>query len=81
MYTKDIRSRISTYDRMRVDQQKLTDLSNKARDMKNKLKQMDHTWEPHNRLELKASSPIRSRSKSPTKLILNLDQIDAHNYK
>ena len=81
MYTKDIRSRVSTYDRMRIDQQKLTELSNKARNMKNKLKQMDHVWEPHNNLELKASSPSKFRSKSPTKLILNLDQIDADNYK
>lgn len=71
MYSKDIRSRVSTYDRMRADQEKLNQLSHKMYDMKKKLKAGTYSA---------ANSPERdtkrARSVSPQRVLPNFDLVD-----
>lgn len=80
MYSKDVRDRMSTYDRMRADQEKINVLTSKMRDMKQKLKSNPHgtPGAPHSpSLHLK-----RERSASPTRLPLeSADLLDPNAFR
>ncbi len=71
MYSKDQRSRINNYDRMRADQERMANLANKARDLKAKIKARNRnsiaggmTTDVLNSSAKKMLSPVRSRSPS-----------------
>jgi hypothetical protein len=71
MYSKDIRNRVSTYDRMRADQEKLNKLSSKMRDLKQKLKTGAISTPGSPTLDAK-----RGRSLSPSRTLPNFDLVD-----
>ena len=72
MYSKDVRTRSLTFDRMRADQEKLNTLTNKMRQMKQRLKSgavsTPDATSPQNK---------RARSLSPSKPMPHFDLIDA----
>lgn len=80
MYSKDVRDRMSTYDRMRADQEKINVLTSKMRDMKQKLKNNPHGTPST------PSSPSRftkrERSASPTRFPMDgVDLLDASAFR
>jgi hypothetical protein len=78
MYSKDLRTRVSTYDRMRADQEKINALTNKMREMKHRLKE-------GNIVAARSTSPVRDtkrgRSMSPGRTLQNFDLIDANSFR
>jgi hypothetical protein len=80
MYSRDVRNRMSSYDRMRADQVKITGLTTKARQMKERIKNGKGDDYQHMSPK-KGSSPGRSRSSSPLRLQQTFDLVDARSFK
>lgn len=84
MYSKDVRDRMSTYNRMRADQEKINILTAKMRDMKQKLKNNAHGTPGST-----AGAPVspvrdtkRGRSASPTRMpIIDAELLDPNAFR
>lgn len=59
MYSSDFRSRISTYDRMRSEQEKVSGLLAKSRDAKKRIKSGEYAHRKHQSQSAGQSSPSR----------------------
>lgn len=84
MYSKDVRDRMSTYDRMRADQEKINVLTSKMRDMKQKLK--NNTHGTPGAAHGTPSSPLRDtkrgRSASPTRMpVIDAELLDPNSFR
>ncbi len=87
MYSKDIRTRVSAYDRMRTDQERVTVLTAKARELKarNKLQKAQNAMKrasgaiqqsSDDNFRGTSSSPSRKRAKSPVKMSTGIRYLD-----
>ncbi len=65
MYSTDFRSRMSNYDRMRADQDRVTSLLSKSRDVKKKLKNGDYSHLKKTQRTV-SDSPAKQSSDSTT---------------
>lgn len=84
MYSKDVRDRMSTYDRMRADQEKINALTAKMRDMKQKIK--NNAYGTPGDPAGTPSSPLRDtkrgRSSSPTRMpIIDTELLDPNAFR
>lgn len=84
MYSKDVRDRMSTYDRMRADQEKINALTAKMRDMKQKIK--NNAYGTPGGPTGTPSSPLRDtkreRSSSPTRIpIIDTELLDPNAFR
>lgn len=92
MYSKDIRARVSAYDRMRTDQERVNVLTAKARELKarNKLLKarnmknsasgvLQHSNDDNFRGT--STSPSRKRAKSPVKMSSGIKYLDPKLYQ
>jgi hypothetical protein len=87
MYSTELRNRMSTYDRMRADQVKLTGLTSKVRQMKQRIKhEKGEDYYQHTSPKKGNTSPTpgKSRSSSPSRmqsLQQSFDLVDARSFK
>ena len=82
MYSKDVRDRMSTYDRMRADQEKINLLTSKMRDMKQKLKSNPLGTGTPSAPQSPSRHVKRERSVSPTRIPLeSADLLDPNAFR
>lgn len=75
MYSTDFRSRVSSYDRRRSDQERVTSLLSRSRDAKRKLKVGEYPQSKSARTS--TNSLIRSSQQLPVKMNYLLESHDA----
>ena len=83
MYSTNIRHRVSTYDRMRMDKEKVEQLMAKSREMKARLKAKASGKLPSQSIstfERSAGFSSPHRAKSPSRPQLDVSNIDSRNF-